>query len=435
MSYEKIDIKKGITLHYIPNHIFKTNLISIFLSTPLKRETATWNALLPAVLRRGTEKMKTQEEINRKLEEMYGAEYDGGIEKIGDNQLLKFYIEGINNQYLPGKEDILTQMAELLIQIVLEPLTEKNGFKEEYVESEKKNLKQMIESRIDDKEQYSLEKCIENMYPNQDYSVYKYGYIEDLEKINSQNLYEYYQNLLQKCKIDIFFSGEIPQEEVKNIVEENRAIQKLKEREANYVVNNEETAVKEKIENINMVKEKRDVSQGKLVIGLDIKENKKDSRFVASMYNTILGDGANSKMFQNVREKAHLAYSARSSYIRQKNNIYVRCGIDIGNYEKALETIKQQLEDMKKGNFTEQDLENAKKYMITAINFVENEQDTQIIYYIGQELSNFHVSFEDYKKKVQEVTKQQVEEMAKKIEINTIYFLTSNREGEQNAEN
>ncbi len=128
-------------------------------------------------------------------------------------------------------------------------------------------------------------------------------------------------------------------------------------------------------------------------------------------------------MFQNVREKASLAYTARSNYVRQKNNIYVRCGIEIVNYKKAVQIIKEQLEDMKNGKFLKEDLENAKKYMISGVQSAQDEQDSEITYYIGQELSGKLTTFEEYIENINKVNVEDVKNVANKININTIYFL------------
>ena len=128
-------------------------------------------------------------------------------------------------------------------------------------------------------------------------------------------------------------------------------------------------------------------------------------------------------MFQNVREKASLAYTARSNYVRQKNNIYIRCGIEIENYEKALKIIREQLEEMKSGNFTEEDLQNAKKYMVSGLQSVQDEQDSEITYYIGQELSGKLTTFDEYIEEVNKVSIEDVKNVASKIKINIIYFL------------
>ena len=128
-------------------------------------------------------------------------------------------------------------------------------------------------------------------------------------------------------------------------------------------------------------------------------------------------------MFQNVREKAGLAYSAKSMLVKQKLNIYIRCGIQIENYEKALEIIKCQLENIKKGEFSDEDVFNAKTYLISGIKNVEEEQDTEIVYYIGQEISKTNMSLEEYIQRVEKVTREEIIELAKSININTIYFL------------
>ena len=141
------------------------------------------------------------------------------------------------------------------------------------------------------------------------------------------------------------------------------------------------------------------------------------------VYNTILGVGSNSKLFQNVREKESLAYSCSSNYIKRKQIIFARAGIEIENYEKALEIIKKQLEDMKNGNFTDEDITNAKNLIYATIANIEEEQDTQISYYYGQELAKSNVTVEEYKQKIEAVTKDQIIEVAKNIQINTIYFL------------
>lgn len=417
------EIKKGIKLHSIQTNKFKTNLISVFITTPLNRENVTKNALIPAILRRGTKNMPTQEQISKKLEEMYGSEFDCGVEKTGDNQVIKFYLESLNDKFLPEKEDLLSKSIDVLLEIILNPLVENNMFKTEYLESEKNNLRQLIDSKIDNKDIYAFEKCTEKMYEGKPYSLYKYGFAEDLENITNQEIYKYYNELIDTAKIDIFVSGEFNEKEIIDILNKNENIAKLKERTPNYVINKEETEIKKDIKNPNIVEDIMDVTQGKLVIGMEIKNMKKDERFVATLYNTILGDSANSKMFQNVREKAHLAYSARSTYIRPKNDIFIRCGIEIDNYEKALNIIKEQLEDMKSGNFSEDDINNAKKYIISAVNSVDEEQDTEITYYLGQELAASECTLEQYKENIENINKEEIQDLANRTQINTIYFL------------
>ena len=420
MNYKEKEIKQGIKFHTIDTNKFKTNLMAVFLTTKLTRENVTKNALISLLLRRGSQKMKTQEKISKQMENLYGAIFECGLDKTGDNQVIKLYIETINDKYLPQSgENMLKTAMDNLLELAFNPYVENDGFSKEYLNQEKNTIKQLIEARTDNKARYSQERCIEEMYKNENYSLFKFGYVDDLENIDEKSLYKYYKELIQDCKIDIFVSGNID-ENVNDIVEKNENIQKLKERQANYA----EPVIVKKVQNEEkIVTESLDVAQGKLVLGLDIDIDNDDEKYDILAYNAILGGTATSKLFQNVREKAHLAYVASSSYHRFKNNILINFVIEISNFEKALKIVKEQIEDMKNGNFTEEDLENCKKVIISTIASIKEEQDTGITYYFARELSESKYSPEEYTKRVQKITKEDILKVAKKVSINTIYFL------------
>ena len=420
MKDNKTELKKGITLHQIETEKFKTNLCAIFLTTPLNRENITFNAILPMVLRRGTKNIKTQEEISKTLEGMYGADFDCGIEKSGDNQVLKFYLESLNDEFIDNNEEILKQSIGVLIDIVFNPQVDNNKFKDEYVIVEKENLKQIIESKIDNKSRFAYERCIEEMYKGKPYGLYRFGYIEDLEKINSANLYDYYKKLINECKIDIFISGNV-KGKAKEILERNEIINKLVNRETIHLKSNEKEEKENNKEKV--VIENMQVNQGKLVIGLDVKDITEEEKYIVSVYNILLGGSANSKLFQNVREKASLAYTCGSSFLRAKNNIIIRAGIEIENYEKALNLIEEQINDMETTKFTDEEVENAKELIVSTVNGIEDSQDAEITYYFGQELSKQSTEIEQYVENIKKVKKNEINKISKKIKINTIYFL------------
>lgn len=385
---------------------FKTNLCSIFLTLPLRKDTVTKNALLVSVLRRGFDKLKTQEEISKKLEEMYGAGFNCGVDKIGNYHVLKFYLETIDNQYTLEKENLLQEGIDLLIGIVFNPLIENSGFKKEYVKQEKENLKKILLTKKDNKAQYANERCIEEMFEGEAYSIYKYGYIEDIDEIDEKSLYEHYKKIINECKIDLFITGDsIENVKVPDI--KGKQIQKIN---INHIPHDK----------VKVVKENLDVTQGKLIIGLNMPKEDKEA---TAMYNTILGGGANSKLFQNVREKASLAYSAGSSYIRRQNTIFIKTGIEIKNYEKTLNIIKEQLEDMKNGKISDEEFNAAKKLITASIEAIPESEEDMITFYFDQRLFDDNLTVQDYLNKINNVTKEQVIQIAKKVSMDTIYFL------------
>ncbi len=385
---------------------FKTNLCALFITVPLLKETVTKNALLVSVLRRGTENLKSQEDISKRLEEMYGAGFNCGVDKIGNYHILKFFLETIDNSYTLEKENILQQGIDLLLEIVFKPLLENGAFKKEYVRQEKDNLIKILQSRQDNKAMYAKERCIEEMFEGEPYSLYKYGELDKIEEINEKSLYEYYKSLINNSKIDLFISGE----NIDGIELPDIKSSKLQEIKINHVSHSK----------IKVVKENLDVTQGKLIIGLNTPENDK---IATSIYNTILGGGANSKLFQNVREKASLAYSAGSAYIRRQNTILIQTGIEINNYDKTLEIIKKQLQEMKNGNITKEEFVAAKTLIMSSVNLIPESEEDMIAYYFDQRLFDENLTVTEYYNKLKEVTMEQVIDVAKKISVDTIYFL------------
>lgn len=390
------------------NDKFKTDEIAVFITLPLKKETITMNALLPAVLRRGTKNYKNQLEIGKQLEEMYGAFFNCGIDKTGDYCILKFYIETLSNKYTPDKENLSQKAMDLITEIIFNPLTENDGFNKEYVEQEKDNLRKKIESRKDNKEIYAFNRCIEEMFKNDPYGIYKNGYIEELDKINEKSLFDYYKNMIENCRIDVMINGKdaneinVSKEDKKDILEVNK------------------TSEIKQTNDVNIVNEKADVTQGKLIIGMNTPV---ENKFAVSMYNAILGGGANSKLFQNVREKASLAYSTGSKYIRRKDAIVIVTGIELQNYDKTLKIIKQQIEDMKSGNISDDEFDKAKQLIVASLNMIKESQEDTITFYFDQSLFEENLPLDEYIRNIEEVSKQQVIDIAQKVSINTIYYL------------
>lgn len=345
---------------------------------------------------------------------------------MGDNQILKFYIEGINDSFLPDKDNLLKDMKDMLLELVFDTNIENGAFNEDVLKIEKENLKQLIEGKIDDKDFYAFETCISNMYGDNGFGLFKYGRLEDIEEISAKSLAEHYQKLIQTAKIDIFVSGNLENENIEEILRENEYLKLLAPRSENYILNNEYTENKQIVENIKYIEDKMDVTQGKLVIGLDVLSKQENLQPVAIVYNSILGNGANSMLFQNVREKASLAYTVKSMYVRQKGNIFIRAGIEIENYNKALDLIKEQLSNIEKGNFTDEDIENVKCYLISGIKAIQEEQDSELIFYIGAEISKTEEDLQFYIAQIEKVTREEIIEFAKQIQYNTIYFLKEN---------
>ena len=423
MENIQINIKDGIKLHIIPNDIYKTNLIRIAFTIDADKDTVTDTAMLPLILKQGSMNYPTQEKINTRLEELYGAEFVANIDKKGDLQVISFEADCIKDKYIPTKESITKEVFDLIFDIVLNPLIEDGAFNNNYLDIEKEKLKKMINELVDDKDAYSYYNCIHEMFGDEGYGLYQMGIESEVEKIDSKSLYEYYQKFIDKAKIDIFVSGEVDSDAIKTYIDEKVKDLKGREFDATSLIS---TISAKNVDNPKEKFEKLDVTQGKLVMGCTIDSKQDNKNYIGLVYNSILGSGANSLLFQNVREKASLAYYAVSRFIDVKSLLFIRAGIEIKNYNKALNLIKEQMNKIINGDFTQENIDDAKTTLYSNLRNVPEAQESSINYYFMQEFYTQKDSIESLMEKIGAVSKEEVIEFAKSVKLNVVYFLKDN---------
>ena len=412
-----MELCNGVRANLIKNDKFKTNMIGIFFSVPMTEENVSLNALIPAVLRRGTNTYPTMKEISKKLESLYGAKFDCGISKKGENQVIRFYGEIINQKFVKEEKDILAELAAVIKDVIFNPVLEYGSFKSDYVLQEKEQVKDIIESRKNDKVQYALERCYEIMFEGEPYGICEFGTIPQINEITKEELTQSYFNMLKNYQVDIVLAGDIEESEFLEIVNKFN----FEPREMLAIKKNEEVHVEE----VKHYTETFDINQGKLSLGYRVNiDTDTDEYYKMFVYNGILGGGVQSKLFQNVREKNSLAYYAFSRFDKIKSVMGISCGIEIPNYQKALDTILEQVEDMKKGNITDYEINTTKKTIENSLNSMRDEQAQMLDFNYTQILTGTNRTLEEIIEKVNKVTIEDVVSVASKIELDTIYFMT-----------
>lgn len=410
----------NVRLHILPSEKFKTTTLAVLLEQELSEEKVTKTALLPQVLQRGTQSYPTTLELQRRSDELYGANLFGDVFKRGERHMMQFGLDLANEQYLQEQTPLLEQGLDFLSEVLFSPVLEEEHFKKTFVDVEKKNLRQRLSSLQDDKIRYAAKRLNEEMCKNEPFALYAYGRITDLDELDASELYTYYQEILQNCPIDIYCVGNVDVDQFASLIEQ-RFTTHLTDNRRQRVENriSAETGHKEQV-----IVERMDVNQGKLNIGCRTHVTIEDEAYPALMlYNGILGGFAHSKLFMNVREKASLAYYCSSRLESHKGLLSVQSGIEIGNYEKALSIIKEQLALMQQGKITDQELEKTKA---TLINQFKERQDSaygMIDLHHHSTVSSRNWPLAELIERLRETTREQIQQVAEQIEIDTIYFL------------
>ncbi len=415
MKPVKIKIKENINLYYVHTKKFKTTTLGMYIHRPLTREETTLNSLLSSVLRCACPGYETRKELAEHLDDLYGAAFSSTVRKKGERQLICMNFQFVNQRFLDEDTDILGSVLELADKAVLK----QTDFNEEYVNQEKENLKQQILSVVNDKRSYATKRCTEIMCSDEPYGISRLGYVEDLENIDKATLLNHYKNVVLKSPVDIFVNGDTDIDEVEK---------KLKAMFEN--INVEYTIpapadVKKDVAEVKNVTEQQQIVQGKLSMGFRTNVYVNDEDYPAMMmYNSILGCGIFSKLFNNVREKLSLCYYASSSVDYLKGIMLINSGIEVSNFQKAYDEILVQMEDIKKGNISDMEMSAALLGTVNAINSTSDNPFILDDYYLGRIVSGRMITLEELADSINRVTKEDVMRVAEKIQLDTVYFLS-----------
>ncbi len=418
ISLDSKTLSKKINIHLLPTRKFKTVLVSVFLHQTLEKELASQTALLPAVLERGTREFPSFRDLKIRLEELYGAELRADVLKKGERHILSFSLEVINDKFAPG-ENLLQQGLSILKNLISDPFLENGVFKKEYVRQEKEQLAKEIQGLINDKVNYALESCVQEMCSGERFGVFKYGSIEDLDLISPESLYDYYRKLLRSNPIDVFVVGEIEPDKTFALVQDIFDFSRNAD-----AVDRPPIEVSRIPQKVRLKEEYLPVAQGKLTLGYRINTSYRDDDYVNMLfYNSVLGGFPHSKLFQNVREKASLAYYAFSRLEKHKGIQLIGSGIEAENYERALEIIKEQVEELKKGNITREEMEFTKRGLISQYSIIGDSPYSLVNFYLDGLISRREEDVDYFIGKIQDIKEDDVIEAARKVYLDTIYFL------------
>lgn len=412
-----ISLGNKLNLTLIPETKFKTNVVSIYIQRNLNRQETTKNALLPSIITSGCEKYKSVRQMSMELENLYGSSIMGGVSKRGERQVISFKMVSTDERYLDEK--IFGSAIEFFNEIINNPLIINNGFKKEYVDIEKANLRTRILSIINDKGSYAVEKAFENMCEDENYSISEYGYEEDLDEITPTELYDHYKCILKSSPIDIVIEGNFNQEEVTKIIYEKFKFEReniIDIPRAKYIKN---------IKEVKEIEERMDITQGKLVMGYraNIDYRAEKDYYALVVGSNILGGGPSSKMFLNIREKESLCYYIYSSVEKYKSILFIAAGIEFENYDKTIKLVKEQLENIKIGNISNEELENSKIALTNAMKSLGDNIGAMSDFYFAQNISGTYSTVEEIIKWIDDIRVKDIVNAFSNIQLDTIYFL------------
>lgn len=400
-----------MNLHTLKTDKFKTVYIRVDFRRKIKKEEITKRNILADMLNRGTKNYQTEREMIIQSEELYNANYGYNVCSSGNYSIMSFSITSLSDKYT--EKGNLEKVIKFLMDMLFNPNINNKSFDEKTLNLSKNYIKKYIEDIYDSPRRYAKSRIREIMSPNSPFSYYQDGYIEDLEKIDEYNLYEYYLNVLKNDIVDIYVIGEYD-----NLDILNDYFKETKNKKLNHIIEHKKYRTK-----IKKVVETRNVRQSTFVLGCKIESmDSFEMQYVASVYSFILGGSPDSKLFMNVREKNSLCYSISSVISPVTNSMFIYAGIDKKDYKKVLKETINQIDAMSRGEFDLEDIESAKITYKCGLKEIYDSLVTMASTIASQEYLMFD-SLEDRIKKIDMVTKDDIIKLSKKIKLDSVYLL------------
>jgi predicted Zn-dependent peptidase len=414
---KQIELADGVVFNSISDERFKTMKLLTNIFLPLSEETASVNALLCYVMVRCCKKYPDMIKMSRKLGSLYGAEVNGSVSKMGDMQCLKIDIGGLSDRYAIDNENISAELSSLLCEVLFNPKVENGEFDEKDMLQEKRQILDMIDSDFNDKRVYAAQRLNEIMCADEVYGIKWCGTKEQLEAVTPKALYEAWRNMLKNAHFEITFVGESNPDNAAEVIK--NSFKEIKRTPVDLSTDVVYTVFEEK-----NVTEEMEVAQSKLEIGFRTACAEPEPETVATrLMAVILGGTASSKLFNNVREKKSLCYYCMARYQRLKGLMIIESGVETANIEAAKKAILAEVEDMKKGNISDFEINSAKLAIINSTLGVTDTVTGLSSWYSSQVMDASVDTPEEACKKVEAVTKEDIVKAANKLMLDTIFVL------------
>ena len=414
---QTIQLLPGVTLRCFPAERFKQGCLSLQFLRPMSRQENGLNALIPAVLLRGSVKHPDLRSITLALDDLYGASVGALVRRIGDYQTVGFYCGFIEDRFALKGDRVLEPMIDFLGELLLEPRTVDGCFDPEYVHSEKRNLIATIESERNDKRAYTAAQMMKMMCSADSFGIPRLGEKEQVEAIDERTLWDHYHKVLKESPVEVFYVGS---GEPEAVAEKLRQLFEKMDRAP--VALAPQTPFRDGGE--GDYTESMEITQAKLSMGFVTSITNKDPEFpVMQVLNTLFGAGMTCKLFMNIREKMSLCYSIGSGYYGSKGILTVSAGIDAEKETVVRQEVLNQLDACRRGDITTEELSAAKEAILSGLRSVYDSPGSIEGYETTAVISGLPLSVEEYYRAVEAVTAEQVADAAKTVRLHTTYFL------------
>jgi predicted Zn-dependent peptidase len=405
----------GLRLHLRRTKAFKTVAARLVFQADLDERTAA-RALVPRVLGRGTRRLPTLRDLQVELDRLFGAMLTGDAGKIGERQVIQLRADWVHDR-LAGAP-LLTEMAGLLAEYLHDPACDADGgLRADVIEHERKMMADEATAIFDDKGRYARHRLLEEMCSGEAYARPSIGCEAEIRALGVDDVRQAHADLLARAPADLFLVGDLTWSQATRFARGLR----LHRRSAPARL---KSTKRHHAGRVRTVREQQEVGQAKLAMGFRTSVKPAGRLYPALVImNALFGGTAVGKLFKQVREKASLCYAIHSAVERTKGLVLVHAGIDADAYARARRLILKQLDDLKAGRLTANELALARGILLSGLRTLHDSPARVIDFALERTVNRMPADLDDLLRRMAAVTAGQIAQAARTIELDTVYLL------------
>ena len=412
-----MELVPGISAHFVQSKKFKTNKITVRFTAPLSLETVAGRMLSASMLETANKAYPTSQAFRRYLASLYGADISTSAYRRGQAHILDLTFTYVRDEFLSKKNVLTSRILELVEQILFAPLVLDGAFEPTLFEIEKKQLLASLATDMDDSF-YFAHKELDSLFFHDERLQLRYSDLRNsILNESPESSYTCFQDALKNDRIDFFFLGDF------NEVEIAESLKSLP-----FTARKSDVAIQYHQSYSNVLQEgmvQRNVGQSILEMGYHSPVKYGDDQHLTMLVmNGLLGEFAHSKLFTNVRENAGIAYTVSSQLDLFSGLLRMYAGIDRGNRNHARKMMNHQLMDLKKGNFTDFELNQTKEMIRRSLLIAQDSQHTLVErIYLTALFGKATFDIDRLLEKLESVDKEAVCIAANSLKLQAIYFM------------
>ena len=412
-----MEITKGVRLHFIQSEKFKTNKIRVRFSAPMSKETVAGRVLTASMLETVNAVYPTSQAFRERLANLYGADYSTSLSRRGLVHYLDINLSFVRDKFLSRKNVLTDAMLDFLKASLFSPLVSQDAFDESAFEIEKKNILNDLEAEIENHFYHAHRELDKLFYEEEEMQMPRVGTIELIQKETAASSFAAFQEMLQENQIDFFFIGDFNEVAVREKIQSFNLAPRQQELQLVY-----------QQEYSNVLREgleQKDVHQSIIELAYHFPIQYGESEHLPLVVlNALLGGFAHSKLFVNLREREGLAYTISSNFDIFSGMMRIYAGIDRSNRTRTVALINRQILDLKRGNFSQEELNQTKKMLRNSVLLAQDRQNTILERaYMASVLGNKFLSLEAWLEALEQVRKDDIIKAAGQLKLQAIYFM------------